>query len=61
MASIISYSKAKCKDCKFCQCFFKGKLKRHRCVNPESGRYWDNNPNKTVGKNDIVCNKWKLI
>lgn len=46
---------AKCKDCKFCNSYRKGKLRRHKCINTKSEYY-----NQDVRLNDLVCDKWEL-
>ena len=59
--TVISITReAKCKDCRYCQRFSKGKLIRHRCSNPESERYGAKYSDKTITLNDYVCDKWKL-
>lgn len=62
MGIIITTAVAKCKDCMYCRSFNIGtKLtKRHRCGNPQSSRYGATYANKTIRKNDLVCDKWKL-
>ena len=58
---VITYTrKAKCKDCNYCSPFWKGKLKRHRCSNPQSERYGRKYMGKTIALNDLVCDKWTL-
>lgn len=47
---------AKCKDCKFCKVFMKGRLLRHKCTNIESHR----NKYETIRLNDLVCDKWQF-
>lgn len=59
--TVISITRpAKCKDCRYCQSFYKGKLKRHRCSNPLSDRYGVKYSDKTIRLNDLVCKVWEL-
>ncbi len=46
---------AKCKDCKHCKSFYKGKLKRHKCKNKKN-TFFD----KQIRLNDLVCNNWEM-
>lgn len=54
--TVISITRAaKCKDCKFCEDFRKGKLKRHKCENRKSYRYLTQ-----VTLTDGVCDHWEI-
>lgn len=60
MAIIEITRRAKCKDCRYCQAFYRGKLKRHRCSNPLSSRYAIKYTEKTIRLNDLACEHWEL-
>jgi len=55
MTVITIISEAKCKDCKFCEQFKIGKMKRHRCANSQ-------NSTRTgaITLKDKVCNVWEF-
>ncbi len=55
MTTITITRPAKCKDCRFCVDYPKGKLKRHFCVNRESPR-----TGMDIRLKDNVCDKWEL-
>jgi hypothetical protein len=46
--------RARCKDCRFCVSYPKGKLNRHYCVNRDS-----KNKGSDVRLSDLVCDKWE--
>jgi hypothetical protein len=53
---VITYTReAKCKDCKFCKSFYKGKRKKHTCTNPKSERH-----TAVITLNDLVCEVWEM-
>jgi len=55
--SVMTWTRgAKCSDCKFLTVVYKGKLKRHKCGNPQSP--WHE---KSITLRDLVCNFWKWI
>ena len=55
MTVITITREAKCKDCKYCIGYQKGKLKRHFCDKMTSPRH-----GQDVRLNDLVCNGWNL-
>ena len=54
MAIITITRAAKCKDCKYCSSYLKGKAKRHRCTNKQFTQ--DND----IRLNDSVCMSWQI-
>lgn len=46
---------AKCKDCRFCVSYPRGKRKRHYCTNKKSPR-----SGSDIASRDKVCSEWEL-
>lgn len=56
MAIITIQRPARCSDCVFLKKVRIGKMKRHRCNNPESKYY-----KSQITLKDLVCKKWLLF